>query len=206
MASAEEITVRYSSTGHVRYQIPAALCELPVGERLVAALRRLEGVYRVDLYRKQRKLSIRFIESFCEFTDLHEAFLSWVERLAAEEAAPLASGGAPAVAGVVSGWRASLDSSRPVRWFRAKLQEGRETITAFRILLRRRPARAGPLEFFGETTVLALMTDAALLYLLKRYWHLLFRHWLLQPWRYRYEWLSVLVLTYPLFRFRRTLT
>jgi len=200
MDHTKEIIVRYRSEGHVRFQLPEALCTPSITERLATELHRIEGVYRVDLSTRQRKLSIRFIEHICDFRTLGLALhrlvdaVEWAEPVAASQPAGEAL---PAVI------RKRLSELRPVRWVRAKLQEARETATAMGILARRNVTRQRALSLVSEDRVVPFLNDALVLFLIKLHWHLITQHWIRQPWRYRYEWLAVSYMIYLLIRSRR---
>ncbi len=200
MDLAKQIIVRYRADGHVRFQLPVALCQPRVAERFAAQLHRIEGVYRVDLSPRQRKLSIRFIEHVCDFRSLAAALHRLIN--AADWAEPAASSAAvgetlPAVL------RKRLAEFHPVRWVRGKLQETRETVTAMGIVVRREATRQRVLSLANEDTVIQFLNDALVLYLIKLHWHLITQHWIRQPWRYRYEWMAASYMVYLLVRSRR---
>jgi len=200
MAIAKEIAIRYRAPGHVRFQLPAALCSSPTKEQLVTELRRIEGVYRVDLYPRQKKLSIRFIETICDFPALSQALYRLVG--AAHIPAPVPSCCAESEP-QTTGLSRRLPEIGPVRWLRSKWREGGETATAMGIVARQRIARPGSGAIIKESTVIEFLNDALVLYLIKLHWHMITQHWLRQPWRYRYEWLAVFYLIYLLVRSRR---
>lgn len=56
--------------GHVRFQIPVQVCNTDVAKAVTDGISGMDGVYRVNLYRSQQKLSIRFEESVCDFKSL----------------------------------------------------------------------------------------------------------------------------------------
>lgn len=201
MDLAKQVIVRYRADGHVRLQLPEALSQPPVAEHLAAQLRRIEGIYRVDLTARQRKLSIRFIEHICDFRSLAAALYRLID--AAEWTEPAASGASGETLPAVL--RKRLKDSRPVRWLRGKLREGRETVTAMGIVIRREAIRQRRLSIANEGTVIQLLNDALVLYLIKLHWHLITQHWIRQPWRYRYEWMAASYMVYLLIRSRRSL-
>ena len=81
----QQVVLRYRSPGHVRFALPAALCQPGVAERLVAGLSKTPGVYQVDLYRRQGKLSIRYLEGMGDFMRL----TSTLHRLVAQSEKPI---------------------------------------------------------------------------------------------------------------------
>jgi len=70
MSIQKEISIRYKAEGHVRFEIPESLCDKDVAKRITARILEIDGVYRVDIFKKQKKLSIRYHEVVCEFKQL----------------------------------------------------------------------------------------------------------------------------------------
>jgi len=70
MAIQKEFVLRYRVDGHVRFQIPAQICNVDAAKAVTDGISGIDGVYRVNLYRSQQKLSIRFEESVCDFKSL----------------------------------------------------------------------------------------------------------------------------------------
>ena len=187
MTPGTEITVRYRSAGHARFELPLALCQTAESARLTAALTPIEGVYRVDLYARQRKLSVRFIESICSFQNLSEALLA----VASGTSEPTCCGS-----------EATVDAGEV-----APLPLRDRTGTSLSFLSRRPPVASGnsllarfPVK---ESTVVEFLNDALVLFLIKLHWHMITQHWLREPWRYRYEWMAAIYMIYLLVRSRR---
>jgi hypothetical protein len=200
MDHAKEIIVRYRAEGHVRFQLPKALCVPATAERLATGLHRIEGVYRVDLSPRQRKLSVRFIEYICDFRTLALALHGLVEAAASAEPGTVPELRGESLPAVL---RNRLSAMRPVGWVRAKLREARETVTAMGILARRQDIRQRARSLVSEDTVILVLNDVLVFYLIKLHWRLIARDWVRQPWRYRYEWLAVSYMIYLLLRSRR---
>lgn len=193
MSIQQHVVLRYRAPGHVRFAIPPSLCEAGTAKRLRGALAEVEGVYRVDVYVRQGKLSVRYIEGVCEF----RALLSALETLVmAREAAPAASREGREVALAV----------RPVsglgNWLRAKVREVRETVTAATVVARRAASPNKALAN-GEKFAIEFFTDALVLYLIKLHWHMITQHWLKRPWQYRYEWMAAWYLIFLLVRSKK---
>ncbi len=194
----KQIILRYRAPGHVRFQLPAVVCQMGAGERLVGVLNKIDGVYRVDLYRRRCKLSIRYHEAFCRFEQiarvLHQT-ISELER--AGKLKPVA---------VASTSRAmplmQIRQSTPVQWAREKVRDIKETVAALGILLRQGLKR-GP-KLFQDPKKLAFefANDVLVLYLIKVHWHRIVNHWIVHPIKYRYEWAAIFYLTYLLIRSR----
>lgn len=189
MSVSSSIVLRYRAAGHVRYQLPAESCTATARRSIEAALRETEGVYRVDFFSRQHKISIRFIETICSFEqlDLIVHRESGTSTLAAPTASCCAS---PLETGTSLPQRKDTRPSR-LTWIRAKFAgtgAGRSN-----------PA----IPWLKESTVVEFLNDALVLFLIKLHWHMITQHWLRQPWRYRYEWLAALYLIYLLVRSRR---
>lgn len=200
MSSTPSITLRYRSAGHVRFQVPAALCATASRRHIVAGLQGIEGVYRVDFYSRQRKLSIRFIPSLCRQEDLAEH----LSRIGAEATAaePAASCCASSSRAVTSGPRRKASLSAPTRWLGEKLSAAREAVIS-KGFPARRTAGGPTVPWIKESTVIEFLNDALVLFLIRIHWHMITQHWLRQPWRYRYEWMAAFYLIYLLVRSRR---
>ncbi|MCX7076446.1 MAG: hypothetical protein NTZ45_06760, partial [Methylococcales bacterium] len=70
MSIQKDCVLRYRSEGHVRFQLPAVLCQSSVAARVTQKISAIDGVYRVNLYARQQKLSVRFQETVCDFYSL----------------------------------------------------------------------------------------------------------------------------------------
>jgi hypothetical protein len=190
MSIQQHILLRYRGGGHVRFEIPPPLCRDDSAERLCKELARVPGVYRVDVYRRQGKLSVRYDQAACVFRELLAALHALAGSLGEEGTGEPGALRAPEADGFG-------------RWMRGKLQEARETFDALGIVARRLSKRGGSLTGNGEKLALEFFTDALVLYLIKVHWHLITQHWLKRPWQYRYEWLAAWYLIYLLVRSKR---
>lgn len=197
MSPANDIKLRYRTAGHVRFQVPKRLCSPASRQSIVEGLHEIEGIYRVDFYSRQGKISIRFIESLCRGEDLSQH----LNRLAAaSEAAASCCGGANHA--VATPPRPKASGFAPARWIREKLTASSGTAAGLGLLVRRAPGGVA-VPWFNENTVIEFLNDALVLFLIKLHWHMITQHWLRQPWRYRYEWMAAFYLIYLLVRSRR---
>lgn len=188
-----QVLVRYRAPGHVRFQLPDALCEAGRAQRLEDALRRVDGVYRVDLYRRQGKLSIRYDEAFCDMPALARGLGEGIASAMAESVLPV-SGYGLAVLG-----QSAIAASKPARWLKEKYQEAAETLTAAKLLVQR-----GRTPAQRERFVLEFCNDVLVLYLIKAHWQAITTQWMRRPWLYRYEWTAAFYMIYLLVRWRRS--
>ena len=197
MSLQKEIFVRYRTDGHVRFEIPEILCRPDTVDGLIAGLQRIEGVYRVDVYRRQRKLSIRYMDTAVDFPSLVRQLDRIVNQLEmGRRAEPVAS---PPLRS--QPWLQGLKNSSLVRWMREKYQETRETVTALSIVARR-GIRSPPALLKRENGAIQFFNDILVFYLIKTHWHLITQHWLRRPIQYKYEWLSAFYMIFLLVRSR----
>ena len=189
MSLAKHIFVRHSSEGHLRFAIPEALCQTHLAENLERELKRVEGVYRVDLYRKQQKLSIRYIEGVTHAKTVARALFDALDKIKEQASA---SGDIAVQEGEPS-------------WVKSKYQEAKETITALGILAKGtgNAGNSTPLIPDKEKFVLEFFTDILVLYLIKLHWHLIMGHWIRNPWQYRSEWMATIYMIFLLVRSKK---
>jgi len=60
MSIQKEFVLRYRVDGHVRFQIPARICNVDVAKAVTDGISGIDGVYRVNLYRSQQKIIYSF--------------------------------------------------------------------------------------------------------------------------------------------------
>lgn len=191
MSLKKQIILRYSSAGHVRFDLPAQLCDAAARSHIESALRTLEGIYRVSLSPGSRKLSVRFDIAVCELKTI-------ARKLSALVDAGLGQGGGAREMVAAGG------AAGPFRWLREKAQEAGETLEALKIVARRGVKNSSKLVTPGrERGVIEFFNDVLVLYLIKLHWHMITQHWLRQPLRYRYEWMAVFYMIFLLVRSRR---
>lgn len=174
-----QVRLRHRAPGYLRFDLPAALCTAAGARHLESILRRTEGIYRVDLRRRARKLSVRYFEAGCDVATIARRMHTAIETL---PAAP------PCCAAHTEPGQRS--------WLQEKAVEIRETAQALRIL----GGRALRQKWLGE-----LVHDTVVLYLIRIHWHLITQHWLVNPWRYRYELGTAFYLLYLFMRSRTPL-
>ncbi len=166
---------------------------------MVAGLRRIEGVYRVDLYHRQRKLSVRFDGLVLDFSQLARGLNVIVDALsdslsAGEASCPACQSKAPSL-----NWQQALRDSGPARWIRSKYEEISETFTAARILVQAQKRK--PASFLPSTnTTIDILNDILVLYLIKIHWQMILYGWIRRPWQYKSEWMATFYLVFLLMR------
>jgi len=195
MSLQEQIIIRYRDEEHVRFELPESLFVAETLDQLTEALRRIEGVYRVDAYPRQRKLSVRFMGVVVGFRRLARQLGEILDRLAR---APKPCPACHPLERVESG---PPQDNRLVRWLKDKYQEARETIQAAGILAKagghKRPGFLPSFKSLND-----FFTDILVLFLIKLHWHHILHVWMRQPWVYKYEWMATFYLIFLLMRSR----
>ena len=186
MSIHQQVVLRYRAEGHLRFDLPSTLHAPSLGERLVAGLRALEGVYRVSLER-QGKLSIRYLATVCDVSAVARRLHALVGELAEAAAPECCQPASTTTSRAIQSQGSNLKS-----WLSAKAQEAKETTEALGIL-----ASAG-LEALNQRPrwLTEFFNDLLMLYLIKLHWHHILYLWLPNPWRHRYEWMATFYLIY----------
>jgi hypothetical protein len=202
MAIQKEFVVRYRAEGHVRFQIPQRAVQEQVAKLISDKVAAIDGVGRVSLFRRSRKLTIHYDESVCDF-------ISLAKQLHAELAVLEQQGWfAPqAVVGVSKNSMRNLGdkfkASRLNRWFQGKVTAVKETAQAAKII--GKVSTKGPRAVFNnpEKAIIDFCNDILVLYLIKLHWTRITQQWLVKPFVHRYEWLATFYLFFLLVRSRR---
>jgi hypothetical protein len=199
MSIAQQIVVRYRAAGHVRFSIPSPLCQPQVQQALVEGLMFADGIYRVDVFPRQGKLSIRYIEGVADFKSVARdlsAVIGGLDLNADLSAEAHECCGSQSLAPQVDrpGFRG---------WLKEKFQAAKETVTALGIVAN--PARREKplLTPEKEKFVVDFLTDILVLYLIRLHWHLIITAWVKRPWLYRGEWAATLYMIFLLVRSKR---
>jgi len=197
MSIQKEIILRYRSAGHLRFALPAALCSAAVALLIERELHGIEGVYRVSLYRRQGKLSIRFFDTVTDVSEVAKQMQHILRKL--EKEGVFEVGEAPQSKQHLkkAAITQKLRNSRLGTWAQEKYQEGKETVTALKILAKKTGGKDAPAFLQNpERTAMEFANDILVLYLIKTHWQRIMTQWLPSPWRHRYEWLAVVYMTY----------
>ncbi len=201
MAIQRNFVLRYRENGHVRFQIPSEACDSATAKALTEKLLELDGVYRVMLYRRQQKLSIRFQETICEFEALVKQLyqiLAEIEKTGLFNPKPIAKS---------RQWkeRAIGNKAKPERlnWFKRKYTDAKDTVHAAKVV-----GKIGlkkPKAFLNdpEKAVIDFLNDILVLFLIKLHWQHITQQWIVKPFKYRYEWMAIFYMFYLLIRSRK---
>jgi hypothetical protein len=202
-----EIILRYRAEGHLRFSVPAALCTASAAPALEQALHSIDGVYRVLLYRNHRKLSIRFFDTVTDAPKVAREMLRIINKLVAE-GLHIPRDRAARRTRLKKTMRVPLVQrlgKNPVgKWVKKKYVEGKETLTALKVLAKRtaKNKNAPSLLQNPERALMEFANDILVLYLVKIHWQRILHEWLPNPLKYRYQWLAVTYLTYLWVRWR----
>lgn len=200
---ARQIVVRHRQPGHLRFDLPAALCSGPRADALESGLVGSAGIYRATLYRTARKLSLRYDPHQANEREVVLALRALLDRLPG----PLAQVLRPA----------GEELGQALRGARLKIEDGvRRRLARFRLALMKlrqaepkqgtlaahlQPVLAGALT---ERAILNFLNDLLAFYLIKVHWELITRRWMRNPLAHVDAWLAIFYLTYLLVRYRKT--
>lgn len=204
MSIQKEFIVRYRAEGHVRFEIPDQLCDKAVAEIVASGILGIDGVYRVDLFRKQRKLSIRYQDVVCDFTQLATQLFQLLAELD-EKGLLVAQVVAEVSLEKQAGWelKAKVKNWKASRWVAEKYGDAKETAQAAKVI-----AKIGfkkPKSFIKdpEKALIDFLNDILVLYLIKLHWTRITQEWMVKPWLFKSQWAAVFYLFYLLVRSRK---
>ena len=201
MSIQKEFVLRYREDGHVRFQIPARICNIDVAKAVTDGISGIDGVYRVNLYRSQQKLSIRFNESVCDFKSLAKQLfqlLADLEKTGALKPKPVSKSAL---------WKekakAKLDTFKAARWAKEKFGDAKETVQAAKVIGKLGMKKPTAFMKDPEKTIIDFLNDILVLFLIKLHWNEITKNWLIKPLKYRYEWIALFYMFFLLVRSRR---
>ncbi len=204
MSIQTEFVLRYRIEGHIRFQIPAQICEAAIAKAIENGVLVIDGVYRVNLYRRQQKLSIRFQESVCDFKSLARQLH---QLLADLEKAGAFKQEAVAQTGQFTSWqektKARFNGFKATRWAKEKYSDAKETVQAAKIITKLSMKKPKAFVNDPEKAMIDFFNDILVLFLIKLHWTNITQQWLLKPLKYRYEWMALFYMFYLLVRSRR---
>lgn len=191
--------LRLREPGHLRFDLPVELCDSANAGMLATALMRHDGVYRVLAFVRSGKLSIRY-----DTVALTEGQVFKI--LAAEVTALPAKAKAVATAAESGGLRGigqRLQNLSVARWGQEKLQQGRLAARAVQQLALLKSGRSAPLPFDAKEWGIHFINDLVAFYLIRVHWTRITQQWLPNPLAFRYQWLTIIYLTFILVRYRK---
>lgn len=204
MSIQREFILRYQIDGHVRFQIPVLICNVSIAKAITEGILAIDGVYRVNLYRGQQKLSIRFHESLCDFNSLAKqlfVLLGDLEKKGIFNPEPIAK------SQPLSQWKqkakSRLNEFKATRWAKEKYGNARDTIQAAKIIGKIGIKKPKAFIKDPEKAVIDFLNDILVLYLIKIHWSSITQHWLVKPLKHRYELMAMFYMFFLLVRSRK---
>lgn len=201
MSIQQEIILRYKSSGHVRFQIPERLCSNEVAPAITDAIKNIDGIYRVNLFRNKKKLSIRFTEESLSFQELAQQLIALLSTLD-KKGFVKTSAPPPKTNNIIENLK--LPNWKSARWAKEKYTETKETAQALSILTKFGLKKKPEILVNPEKTLITFFNDVLVLFLIKTHWKLITKKWLLSPMKYRYQWITIFYLMYLLIRSKTT--
>ncbi|MGZ4976779.1 MAG: hypothetical protein ACXV8O_06455 [Methylobacter sp.] len=201
MSIQKEFVLRYRVDGHVRFQIPAQICDVDVARAVTDGLAGVDGVYRVNLYRSQRKLSIRFDEAVCDFKSLARQLFNLLAELEKQ------GGLNPKPVAQAVSWKekakSGLSNFKAARWAKEKFGDAKETVQAAKIITKLGMKKPTAFIKDPEKAVIDFLNDILVIFLIRLHWNNITQHWLVKPLKHRYEWMALFYMFFLLVRSRR---
>ena len=201
MSIQKEFVLRYKKDGHVRFQIPARICNVDVAKAVTDGISGIDGVYRVNLYRSQQKLSIRFKESVCDFKSVAKQLFDLLTDL--EKKGDLK----PKPVSKSTLWKekvkAKLDGFKAGRWAKEKFGDAKETVQAAKVITRLGMKKPTAFMKDPEKTIIDFLNDILVIFLIRLHWNEITKNWLIKPLKYRYEWMALFYMFFLLVRSRK---
>ena len=201
MSIQKEFVLRYRVDGHIRFQIPAQICNVDVAKAVTGGISGIDGVYRVNLYRSQQKLSIRFDESVCDFKSLaHQLFdlLVELEKKGGLKPKPVSKSAL---------WKEKakfrLDDFKATRWAKEKFGDVKETVQAAKVITRLGMKKPTAFMKDPEKAIIDFLNDILVIFLIRLHWNDITQNWLVKPLKYRYEWMALFYMFFLLVRSRK---
>jgi hypothetical protein len=203
MSIQQEIILRYRSDGHVRFQLPALLCQKYTALNLQQAIEEIDGVYHAQIFRRRGKLAIHFSHQICSFGNLAKQLFEILEDLKKKghldnknlnRDKPKQT--------FTQSLKGKIKNLRVSQWTKEKYTDTKDTAKAMGILAKLGIKNKSGILKDPEKTMVNFFNDVLVLYLIKTHWHLITQHWILKPFRNRYHWITIFYLMYLLVRSR----
>lgn len=200
MAIQKQFVLRYREEGHLRFEIPVQFCGVEVAGALTDRLLAADGIYRVKVYRSQKKLSIRYQDTVCDFNRLAKLLFQIINDLEKqamqEDITKVSKQNKKRVQNAVK-------QSRIGRWFSQKYDDTKETLQAAKIITKAGLRKQGKFMNDPEKAIIDFFNDILVLFLIRLHWDHITKEWIPKPIKYRYEWMAVFYMIFLLMRSRK---
>ena len=204
MSIQKQCVLRYRAVGHVRFELPLTLCQQSIAENLVSNIKAIDGVYRVNFDARQCKVSIRCQATVCDFTQLIKQLFTVINEI---EKSGILNIPAKKKNNILTTLNAKIsekaDNFATTRWLKTKTIEAKETFQAAKIITNLTLKKPNALMKDPEKAMIDFLNDILVLFLIRLHWDHITKLWLLNPFKYRYEWLATLYMFFLLIRSRR---
>jgi len=204
MSIQKEFIIRYRTDGHVRFEIPDQLCDAAVAKVVSSSVQAIDGVYRVDIFRKQKKLSIRYQEVVCDFNQLATQLFQLLAEMD-EQGLLVPKVVKEVVDAKQSLWnvKAKVKSWKASKWASEKYTDAKDTVQAAKVITKLGLKKPKSFIKDPEKAVIDFLNDVLVLYLIKLHWTRITQEWIPKPWAFKSQWAAVFYLFYLLVRSRR---
>jgi hypothetical protein len=204
MTIQKQCVLRHRADGYVRFQLPIELCRKEIAENVAAKIKAIDGVYRVNFYARQQKVSIRFQESVCDFMQLVNELFALISELEKSGALIVQTEKKPTFLNKIT-TKASekADNFAVTRWLKSKTIEAKETLQAAKIVTKLAMKKPNAFVKDPEKAILDFLNDILVLFLIRLHWDHITKLWLVSPFKYRYEWLATFYMFFLLIRSRK---
>lgn len=204
MSIQKQCVLRHRAEGHVRFQLPTQLCQKGVAENFAAKIKAIDGVYRVSFYARQGKVSIRFQETVCDFKQLVQKLFELIDEFEKSGKLIIQTEKKQSVVTKLSAKVSEkTEKFAATRWLKSKAVEAKETLQAAKIITKLTLKKPNSLIKDPEKAIIDFLNDILVLFLIRTHWDHITKLWLLNPFRYRYEWLATFYMFFLLIRSRR---
>ncbi len=204
MSIQKDCILRYRTQNHVRFQVPTVLCQRHIAEKVAAKIAAIEGVYRVNFYAKQHKISIRYKETVCDFPKLLNELNSIFSTFEKSGSLTLKT---EKKSTFITQFKNKIsqkaDNFKATRWMKEKTVELKETVQAAKIITKLGLKKPKSFIKDPEKAIIDFLNDILVLFLIRLHWDHITRLWLLNPFKFRYEWLATFYMFFLLIRSRR---
>ncbi|RAU20329.1 hypothetical protein CU669_18970 [Paramagnetospirillum kuznetsovii] len=198
----QAMTIRHRSTGHVRFDLPEPLRAPEAAAVLIGGLAAVDGIYRVHVFLGAGKLSIRWMEDVCTLGHIARVLAGLVGEAADLDRVPPA----PDEARLEPGWRERLMQTAPLRAVRARYDDLKAKADMLSRIVAIKTGKPVPGGIDVQEWTIHFLNDLVAFYLIRQHWDRIIGQWLPKPWAHRYQWLTVVYLTFLLVRYRKGAT
>jgi hypothetical protein len=192
------IVVRHREDGYLRLELPAEVCHAEAAAAIEQRLRKVAGVYRVDVYRPDRRLAVRYDAHACSAAEVARGLKALLADLP-----PAAEAAAPGTTPVAPGPDIVAKARDALAGLRARIERlGQPDAPPGSLQAKLQPVLANALT---EKAMINFLNDLVAFYLIKVHWELITQRWLKDPVKHADTWLTIFYLVFLLVRYRKSI-